>query len=384
MPPARPDHYKTLGVDKSADADQIKKAYRKLARQYHPDRNPGDAAAEAKFKEISQAHDVLSDPDKRKAYDRGTGPFGMGGGGPAGGGFGGFDTGSFGGGFGDILSNLFGGGDPAGAPGRGRPRAVPGRDLETEVQISFDQAVEGAEVSLAVPKNETCETCRGTGAKPGTQPSICPQCNGRGVESEGQGLFSISHPCPRCGGSGTVIESPCPTCGGAGMQRKVKRYRVKIPAGVRDGSRVRLPGKGEPGQRGGPPGDLYVVTRVGDSRVFKRKADHLEVEVPLTISEALGGATVEVPTLNGRKKLRVPPGTKHGTVQRLRGEGPPRLGAKGRGDIHYRFVIDVPDKLSKEQKHALDELSKVFDENPREGLYNGAESSGRGEKVGGE
>jgi molecular chaperone DnaJ len=385
MPPARPDHYKTLGVDKDATAEQIKKAYRKLARQYHPDRNPGDAASEAKFKEISQAHDVLSDPDKRKQYDRGTGPFGMGGGG-AGGGFGGFDPGSFGagGGFGDILSNLFGGGDPGagGAPGRGRPRATPGRDLETEVQISFDQAVAGAEVPLAVPKNETCSTCRGTGAKPGTQPKICPQCNGRGVESEGQGLFSISHPCPRCGGSGTVIEDPCPTCAGAGVQRKVKRYRVKIPAGVKDGSRVRLPGKGEPGQRGGPPGDLYVVTRVGDSPVFKRRGENLEVEVPITIPEALRGATVEVPTLHGRKKLRVPPGTKHGTVQRLRGEGPQRLGGKGRGDIRYRFVIDVPDKLNSEQEKALDELSKVLDGNPRESLYNGADASARSEKVG--
>jgi molecular chaperone DnaJ len=379
---ARPDHYKTLGVDKNANADDIKKAYRKLARQYHPDRNPGDSAAEAKFKEISQAHDVLADPDKRKAYDRGAGPFGTG----TGGGFGGFGSGGvdFGGGFGDILSDLFGrgGGGGGAAAGRGRPRAQPGRDLETEVQISFQQAIEGAQVPLAVPTTTTCDTCRGTGAKPGTQPQICPQCQGRGVESEGQGLFSISHPCPRCNGSGTIIESPCPTCDGAGVKRTVKRYRVNIPAGVREGSRVRLAGKGEPGQRGGPPGDLYVVTRVTDSPVFERKGDNLEVEVPLSIPEALRGATVEVPTLNGRKKLRVSPGTKHGTVQRLRGEGPPRLGAKGRGDIHYRFVLDVPDKLSKEQKAALDELSKVFDANPREKLYNGAEASAASEKVG--
>ena len=339
-------------------ADEVKKAYRKLARQYHPDRNPNDKAAEERFKEIQEAYDVLGDADKRKQYDRGTGPFGA-----AGGGFGGFDPGSFGGGFGDILSDLFGRGGARG--GTGRARAQTGRDLETEVRISFEQAMEGAQVPLAVPTSAACPTCRGTGAKPGTSPQICPQCQGRGVETEGQGLFSISQPCSRCGGSGTVIEDPCQTCNGTGATRTVKRYRVNIPAGVRDGSRIRLAGKGEPGLRGGPPGDLYVVTRVSESPVFKRKGENLEVEVPLTIPEAIRGATIEVPTLHGRKRLRVPGGTKHGTVQRLRGEGPPRLNAKGRGDIHYRFVIDVPASLSKEQKAAVEELSKVMNGNPR-------------------
>jgi molecular chaperone DnaJ len=371
---ARPDYYKDLGVTKNASQDEIKKAYRKLARQYHPDRNPGNDQAEERFKRVSQAYDVLGDPDKRKQYDRGTGPFAAGG--P---GFGGFDPGAFAGGFGDILSNLFGG--AGGARGsRARPQAQPGRDLETEVRISFDQAIEGAKVPLAVPTTAPCSTCSGTGARPGTTPKICPQCQGRGVEAEGQGLFSISQPCSRCGGSGTVIEEPCPTCNGTGVRRTVKRYRVSIPAGVRDGSRIRLAGKGEPGLRGGPPGDLYVVTRVSESPIFKRKGDHLEVEIPLTIPEAIRGATIEVPTLHGTKKLRVPGGTKHGTVQRLRGEGPPKLSGSGRGDIHYRFVIDVPASLSKEEKEAVDELSRVMNGNPRARLFAwaGGRSGGEG------
>src|SRR5919201_372704 len=357
---ARPDYYKTLGVDKKASQEDIKKAYRKLARQYHPDANKGDKAAEERFKQISQAYDVLGDPEKRKQYDRG-GVFAM-----PGGGAGGFDPGAFGGSFSDILSNLFRGG---GQTGRAQPAPERGRDLETEVRLSFEQAVDGAQVSVTVPTSTTCTTCHGTGARPGTTPKICPQCQGRGIESVGQGLFSISQPCSRCGGSGTVIEDPCPTCQGTGATRTVKRYRVNVPAGVRDGSRVRLAGKGEPGRRGGPSGDLYVVTRVSESSLFRRKGDHVEVEVPITIPEAIRGATVEVPTLHAPKKLRVPGGTKHGTVQRLRGEGPPKLGGKGRGDIHYRFVIDVPASLSKEQKAAVDELSRVMNGNPRTRLF---------------
>ncbi len=366
----RPDYYKTLGVGKNASEAEIKKAYRKLARQYHPDRNAGDKKAEERFKEISQAHDVLSDAEKRKAYDRGTGPFG---------GFGmpgGFDPGSFSGGFGDILSNLFGGGaGTAGRPGgraggvRGGARPQRGRDLETEVSLTFDQAVNGAQVPLAVPTSQPCPTCNGTGAKPGTSPKVCPVCDGRGVESQSQGIFSLSQPCSNCQGAGTVIEDPCPACGGSGAQRSVRRLRVNIPAGVRDGSRIRLAGKGEAGPRGAEPGDLYVITRVQDSPVFRRNADNLEVEVPLTIPEAVRGGVIEVPTLNGTKRLRVPQGTKHGTVQRLRGEGPARLGAKGRGDIHYRFVIDVPASLSPEQDDAIDRLSKAINGNPRAKLF---------------
>ncbi len=370
----RPDYYKILGVGKNASDAEIKKAYRKLARKYHPDQNAGDKKAEERFKEISQAHDVLSDPEKRKAYDRGTGPFG---------GFGtpgGFDPGSFTGNFGDILSNLFGGGGGTGGRGGvrgGRPQQR-GRDLETEVSLSFDQAVGGAKVSLAVPTSQACPTCNGTGAKPGTTPKICPVCEGRGVEAQSQGIFSISQPCSNCHGSGTIIEDPCPTCGGTGAQRTIKRLRVNIPAGVREGSRIRLSGKGEPGLHGAEPGDLYVVTRVADSPVFKRVGDNLEVEVPLTIPEAVQGAVVEVPTLNGSKRLRVAPGTKHGTVQRLRGEGPPRLGDKGRGDMRYRFVIDVPETLSPEQSDAIEQLSRVMNGNPRSELFERARAGAGG------
>jgi molecular chaperone DnaJ len=364
----RPDYYKTLGVGKNASDEEIKKAYRKLARKYHPDANHGDKQAEERFKEISQAHDVLSDSDKRKAYDRGNGPLG---------GFsnmGGFDPSSFGGSFTDIFSNIFGGsgGPTAGTRGGTRTRAgvQRGRDLETEVSLDFDQAVNGTQVPLAVPTSSACPTCHGTGAKPGTSPRVCPVCEGRGVEAQSQGIFSISQPCSNCHGSGTVIDDPCPTCHGTGAQRGVRRLRVNIPAGVKDGSRIRLKGKGEPapGNRG-EPGDLFVITRVGDSPVFKRSGDNLEVEVPLTIPEAIRGAVIEVPTLNGSKRLRVPRGTKHGTVQRLRGEGPPRLSGKGRGDIRYRFVIDVPASLSPEESDAVDKLSEVMNGDPRSKLF---------------
>jgi molecular chaperone DnaJ len=368
---ARKDPYSVLGVDKKATAAEIKKAYRKLARQHHPDRNPDDAKAEARFKEISEANDLLSDPEKRAAYDRGERPFGgVGGGGGGGGPFaGGFDGG---GSFSDILSNLFGGaGGPGGAaPGR-RARTAPerGRDLEAEIQIGFDQAVHGAQVPLTIPISERCSTCSGTGARPGTKPTVCPRCDGRGVESQGQGMFSISVPCSRCGGSGTVIESPCPTCNGSGAVRTLKRLRVNIPAGVHDGSRIRLAGKGEAGLRGGPAGDLYVITHVSPSPVFTQKGQHLEVEVPLNVVEALRGAEVEVPTLNGRKTLRVAPGTRHGTIQRLRGEGPPRPGGKGNSDIHYRFVIDLPKELDDAQAKAVDALAKTINGDPRGKLF---------------
>jgi molecular chaperone DnaJ len=365
MAATKPDLYKVLGLAKGASAEEIKKAHRKLVRQYHPDRNPGDADAERRFKEVQAAYDVLSDPDKRKQYDRGTGPFATGAGG------GGFSPADFGS-FSDILSDLFG--QAAGAATRRRTNRKPptqrGRDLETEVDLSFQQAVDGAQVQLEVPTSSSCTTCAGTGARPGTTPRVCPQCHGRGVEGDDQGLFSISQPCSRCGGSGAVIDDPCPTCHGSGALRTTKRYKVRIPAGVREGSRIRLPSKGEAGLRGGEPGDLYVVTHVKDSPIFTRVGENIEVEVPLTIPEAIRGATVEVPTLNGRKKLRVKPGTQHGTVQRLRGEGPPRLGAGGRGDIRYRFVIDVPATLSPQAKAKVDELAEAMSTtNPRDKLF---------------
>jgi molecular chaperone DnaJ len=355
------DLYKTLGVDKSASQDEIKKAYRKLAREFHPDRNPGDKQAEERFKQIQEANSVLSDPEKRKQYDAG-GMFG--GGGIR------FDPSAFRSGFGsvgDILSDLFG----RGGGGTQRER---GRDLETEVRLSFDDAVNGTQVSVAVPVEAACPTCHGTGAKPGTSPITCPQCQGKGLETVGQGMFSISQPCSRCGGRGVVIEDPCKTCGGSGVTMQTKRYRVKVPAGVRDGSRIRLAGKGEPGVGGAAAGDLYVVTRVAPSPVFKRKGDNLEVEVPISIVEAVRGGTVEVPTLDGTKQIRVPAGTTDGSVQRLRGEGPPKLSGSGRGDIHYRFRIEVPKSLSPDQQEAVERLAEVMNGDPRSELLARAKS----------
>src|ERR671937_2596145 len=350
------DFYEVLGVPRKASTDEIKKAYRRLVREYHPDRNPGDESAEERFKEVQQAYDTLSDPEKRKQYDAG-GMFG------GFGGFGGARRGA-GGGFtadlGDIFSTIFG-------RGGGEAQAARGRDLETEVPLSFDPAVDGTEVSVSVPKQATCATCKGSGAKPGTSPTICPRCGGRGVEGQSQGFFSISQPCPRCGGRGQVIEHPCETCGGSGLTAQRKRYRVKVPAGVKDGTRIRVGGKGEDGPLGGTPGDLYVVTRVTPSPVFRQRPDgNLEVTAPITIPEAIQGATVEVPTLNATKRIRIPAGTQHGTVQRLRGEGPPRLRGRGRRDILYRLEIEVPRDLSREQRRALGEFATAMnDHDPR-------------------
>jgi molecular chaperone DnaJ len=366
------DFYEALGVGRGASDEEIKKAYRKLAREYHPDRNPDDPAAEERFKQVQEAYDTLSDPEEKRQYDAG-GMFG---------GFGRGTAGAPGGGFtadlGDIFSTVFG------RRGGGPQRPARGRDLETEVRLGFDQAMAGTEVSVNVPKQATCKTCAGTGARPGTGPTTCPRCQGRGIDSESQGFFSISQPCPRCGGAGQVIEDPCPTCNGSGLTAQTKRYRVRIPAGVRDGTRIRVAGKGEDGPRGAPPGDLYVVTRVVPSPVFRQRGDgNLEVKLPITVAEAISGATVEVPTLNGTKRIRVPAGTQHGTVQRLRNEGPPKPGGRARGDILYRLEIEMPHELSGEQRKALDAFAAAInDHNPREQLLRDA--SVRSAKVGGE
>jgi molecular chaperone DnaJ len=365
------DPYEALGVSRKASDEEIKKAYRKLAREYHPDRNPGDDAAEERFKEVQGAYDTLSDPEKRKQYDAG-GAFGGFGGRGAGAG-----PGHFASDLGDMFTTFFNrrGGTP-------RQEQLRGRDLETEVRLSFEQAMEGTELVVTVPKQATCKTCSGTGAKPGTAPIVCPRCGGRGIDTESQGFFSISQPCPLCGGSGQVIEQPCATCGGSGLTQQRKRYRVRIPAGVHDGSRIRIAGKGEDGPRGGPPGDLYVITRVAESPVFRQRRDgNLEVTVPITIAEAIQGATVEVPTLKGTKRIRVPAGTKHGTVQRLRGEGPPKPGNRGRGDILYRLEVEMPRDLTREQKRALEGFANALnDHDPRERLLR--EASAKTGKVG--
>jgi molecular chaperone DnaJ len=366
---SRQDLYNVLAVSKDASPEEIKRAYRKLARQYHPDRNPDDPKAEERFKDVQHAYDMLSDPEKRKQYDAGGMFSGFAGARPFGSGGPGFASD-----IGDIFSTFFG-------RGRGEPQSVRGADLETDVRLSFDQAVNGSQVTVSVPKAERCRTCGGSGAQPGTSPTVCPRCEGRGIDAQSQGFFSISQPCPQCGGSGQLIESPCETCGGSGLTRQIKRYKVNIPPGVRDGTRIRLAGRGEAGPRGGPPGDLYVTTRVARSPVFKQLPDgNLEVTVPITIAEAIQGGTVEVPTLNGTKRIRVPAGTQHGTVQRLRGEGPPRSGGRGRGDIRYRLEIEVPRDLSREQKQAVDALAEAFNgSKPRERLIR--EASARSGKV---
>lgn len=366
------DPYQVLGVDRTASDSEIKKAYRKLARKYHPDRNSGDKSAEEKFKEVGQAYDVLKDPKKRQEHDAG-GAFS---GGAQGGGFDPSRFSDFGGAgsagtgnLGDIFSGIFSG------AGGARPRAERGRDIEAHARITFDQAMHGTQLSVAVPQSVPCPVCGGSGAALGSTPETCPKCKGRGIEARGQGLFSISQPCSRCGGRGTVVKDPCKSCEGTGAVHRVKRYKVKIPPGITDGGRVRVRGKGEPSPDGGETGDLYVVVDVEPSPVFSRKGRDLEVEVPITFGEAVRGAVVEVPTLNGTKRIRVTPGSRHGKVMRIKGEGAPRIGGKGRGDIRVRLAIVVPRDLTPDQERVLSEFEESFDANPREALFGGAKES---------
>jgi len=345
--------YETLGVPKNASQDEIKKAYRKLAREHHPDRNPGDEAAETRFKEVQHAYDVLSDADKRKQYDA----FGDGRGRARGGAGAGqrfdFDLGDL------DLGDLFGGVFNRGRRGPTRPEPQRGADLEAVINVSFEDSLGGVETRIPVEVDTACRTCGGTGARPGTVPRICPECNGRGVLAESQGLFAISQPCPRCRGNGTVIEQPCETCRGTGRERRTKRYTVKIPAGVRDGTRIRLKGKGEPGPAGGPPGDLYVVTRVAPSETYERRGSDLIVDVPVAYPDAVLGGKVEVPTPEGLVTLKVPSGSHDGKLLRVRGRGAPKLKGSGKGDVLARLRIDVPSRPSKKERELLEELRKV-------------------------
>jgi molecular chaperone DnaJ len=354
--------YDTLGVKKDASADEIKKAYRKLARQYHPDANPGDKAAEEKFKEVQTAYDVLSDDEKRKAYDR----FGATNGrGPAGGpggvnvDFGDFD---WSGDLGDILGGIFGnlgGAGRGGGRGRGRPQPVRGADVETEVRLSFEDSLHGADAKVPVELTVACSECGGTGAQPGTAPVICPECNGRGVTSESQGLFALSQPCPRCRGNGTVIEKPCKKCKGSGRERRIRTYTVKIKPGVKDGTKIRLKGRGEAGANGGPNGDLIVITRVAKSDTYERRGDDLVVQVPVTFPTAALGGKVEVPTPEGNVSLKIPAGSEDGKLLRIKGRGAPKLSGSGKGDVLARVRIQVPKRVNKKERELLEELEKV-------------------------
>jgi molecular chaperone DnaJ len=356
-----PDLYQVLGVPKGAPQEEIKKAYRKLARQYHPDKNPGDKAAEEHFKEVQAAYDVLSDAEKRKQYDAWGSPDGK----PRmqpGGGFT-FDFGDLGD-LGDLFGGLFGRGS-----GR-QERGQRGSDIEVMVTLSFEDSLRGIQTTIPVSLEAVCSVCHGSGAKPGTAPKVCPQCGGRGVVAEAQGLFALSHPCPRCRGNGTVIDDPCKQCRGTGREQRTKRYSVKIPAGVKDGTRIRLAGKGEAGYGGGPSGDLYVVTRVTPSKLFRRRSGaDLELDVPVTYSEAALGATVEVPTPDGTVSLKVPAGSQDGKLLKIKGQGAPKLKGSGRGDLIARLKVTVPKKLTKAEKDALENLQQVSHEDPRERAF---------------
>jgi molecular chaperone DnaJ len=347
--------YETLGVAKNASQEEIKKAYRKLARQYHPDRNPGDAAAEAKFKEVQTAYDVLSEPEKRKQYDSFGNGRGRGGAGGAGGVPFDFNLQDFD--LSDILGGVFNRGSRGGSARRQPQR---GADIEAVVNLSFEDALRGVQTQIPVEVETACRECGGTGAQPGTTPIICPECNGRGVTSESQGLFSLSQPCPRCRGNGTVVEKPCANCHGTGRERRTKRYSVSIPAGVKDGTRIRLKGKGEPGLNGGPTGDLNVVTRVAESPLYQRRgAADLLVEVPVSFPTAALGGRVDVPTPDGQVSLTIPAGSEDGKLLKIKGRGAPKLKGGGKGDLLARVKIDVPKKLNKRGRELLEEFQKV-------------------------
>jgi molecular chaperone DnaJ len=363
------DYYNVLGVAKNASAAEIKKAYRKLAQQHHPDANPGNTQAEDRFKEISAAYDVLGDEEKRKQYDQvrdmAASGFGSGGSPSGGGGFGGGFPGGVRfedlGDLGDLFGGLFGGGRRGGGA-----RPARGADLETTVTVSFDDAMTGTTMPVRISGPAPCETCHGSGAAPGTSPTVCSRCGGSGAVAVNQGLFQMSQPCPVCHGSGRVVQTPCPTCGGTGSRTRTRSFQVKVPAGVQDGARIRLAGRGEPGPAGAQPGDLYVQVRVHPHRFFGRSGHDLTLELPVTYAEAALGADVRVPTLNGPVTMKVPAGTPNGKTFRLKGKGAPKRG--GHGDLLVTTRIEVPRKLSRPEKELLKQLQQTEKESPRRRL----------------
>jgi molecular chaperone DnaJ len=375
------DFYAVLGVSKDAPTDQVRKAYRKLAREFHPDHNPGNAEAEHRFKEVSEAYSVLSDPAKRKEYDEMRSLFGAGAfrrGARAGAGAGGsggqpFDlsdlfgergpatgTGGFGAaGFSDLLGSMFSGSRVRRGPARGR-------DVEAEVTLSFEEAVRGATIPLTLRAPGVCDTCLGTGAKPGTTPRTCPHCRGTGLVTTNQGAFSFAEPCLECQGVGSIVDEQCPECRGTGGVTKSRTLRVRIPAGVTEGQRIRLKGKGEPGDRGGPAGDLYVLVRVRTDALFGRSGENLTVTVPITFPEAALGTELRVPTLDGAVTVKVPPGTPSGRTFRVRGKGGPKRGGSGTADLLVTVELVVPKDLSEEARKALAAFDAAAPAAPRE------------------
>ena len=341
------DYYQTLGISKYASEAEVKKAFRRLAHQFHPDKNPDNKSAEESFKKINEAYEVLKDPKKKAAYDR-FGHLGE----RAYGGFG--DTG-FSVDFQDIFSDIFG--DFLG--GRKGGRGQRGADLKYNIEITFEESAFGTEKELKIPKTQRCEKCSGSGARPGTSPTTCTTCNGRGEVHYQQGFFSISRPCHRCSGAGTIIKDPCPECFGSGRVKKYQAVKVRIPAGVSAGSRLKLIGEGEYGIQGGPPGDLYVVINVEEHPLFRRENDDLICEIPISFPQAALGCEIEVPTLDGRVTMGIPPGTQSGKIFTFKGKGFPFLQGYGKGDEHISIRVETPSKLSKRQKELLMEFEKL-------------------------
>jgi molecular chaperone DnaJ len=356
---AKRDYYEVLGVAKNASEDDIKKAYRKLAMKHHPDRNQGDGAkaSEEKFKEAKEAYEMLSDPQKRAAYDQyghaGVDPnMGGRGGGPGPEGFGGFAEA-----FGDIFGDIFGGGRGRGGGGQ---QVYRGNDLSYAMEITLEEAAFGKDTQLRVPSWETCDTCHGSGAKPGTSPKTCTTCNGSGTVHLRQGFFSIQQTCPHCHGTGKIIPEPCTSCSGAGRIKKQKTLEVKIPAGINEGMRIRSAGNGEPGTNGGPPGDLYIEIRVKEHDIFERDGDDLHCKVPVGLTTAALGGTIEVPTLGSKAEIELPEGTQHGKTFRLRGKGIKGLRSSYPGDLYCHVAVETPVKITEHQRKLLKELDESF------------------------
>ncbi len=345
------DLYDILGVNRDASDEEIKKSYRKLAMKYHPDRNPDSKDAEDKFKEAKNAYEMLSDPEKRRAYDA-YGHAGINqqmGGGPGGEGFGGFSEA-----FGDIFGEIFGG-----RGGRGGQQVYRGADLRYNMDITLEQAARGTETKIRIPSLDECDTCHGTGAKPGTQPKTCHTCNGQGQVRMQQGFFSIQQTCPTCHGTGKVIPEPCATCGGAGRVKNHKTLSVKIPSGVDNGDRIRLSGEGEAGVNGGPPGDLYVVVQLKPHTVFQREGADLHCEMPISFTIAALGGEIHIPTLDGEAKIKIPAETQSGQVFRLRGKGIRPVRQTSAGDLMCHVVVETPVRLTDRQKELLRELEEI-------------------------
>ncbi len=358
------DYYKVLGVEKSASADDVKKAYRKLAMKYHPDQNKGNAEAEEKFKEISEAYDILKDDQRRAAYDRfGSAAFEGGRGGGAGGpGFAGGGFEGFGGAFSDIFEDMFG--DFMGGRGDGRGRGGPGRggDVQYAMEISLEDAFKGREEKITIKINETCDTCKGSGSEGSSAAENCATCGGHGRVRQQQGFFTIERTCPTCGGQGQTIKNPCKKCNGAGRLQKEKSIKVKIPAGIEHGRRIRLGGEGEAGMRGGAAGDLYILVSVKPHKLFKRDGANLYCRVPITVTKAALGSEIEVPVIEGwRAKVKIPPGTQSGQQFRLKGKGMSTLKSESRGDMYVEMFVETPVNLNKKQQDLMKQLDSAIE-----------------------